>query len=72
MAIKGLKRNIFQRIFGIAASKPASDPNCWSYENGKLTVTLAKAPELERKGGGVRLEGRGLPIRVMVYRDDDG
>jgi len=72
MAIKGLKRNIFQRIFGIPATKLVSSPDCWSYEKGTLTVTLAKAPELERKGGGVRIEGGQLPMRVLVYRDDDG
>jgi nitrite reductase/ring-hydroxylating ferredoxin subunit len=72
MAIKGLKRNIFQRIFGIPATKPASNPECWTYDKGALSVTLAKAPELERKGGALRIEGQQLPIRVLVYRDDDG
>ena len=72
MAIHGLKRNIFQRIFGIPATKLAANPECWRYEQGSLTVTLSKAPELEPKGGAIRIEGKGLPARVLLYRDDEG
>jgi nitrite reductase/ring-hydroxylating ferredoxin subunit len=72
MAIKGLKRSIFQRIFGVAATKLASDSSAWAYRGGSLRVTLAKLPELERKGGAVRIEGKQLPARVLVYRDDEG
>jgi nitrite reductase/ring-hydroxylating ferredoxin subunit len=72
MAIKGLKRNILQRLFGIPATRLATNPDCWTYEKGKLSVTLAKAPELAGKGGAIRIEARRLPVRVLLYRDDDG
>lgn len=72
MAIQGLKRNIFQRIFGIPATKLPGSPDCWRYEQGSLTITLGKAPELEKTGGAIRVEGKQLPMRVLVYRDDEG
>ena len=72
MPVKGLKRNIFQRILGICATKPPADGSCWTHEGGKVAVTLARAPELVPKGGAVRLEGKGLAKRVLVYRDDSG
>ena len=72
MAVKGLKRNIFQRLFGICVTKPPADPTCWSVSSGVITVKLAQAAELTPKGGAIRLEGNGLPKRVLVYRDDSG
>jgi len=72
MAVKGLKRNIFQRILGICATKAPGDPACWACDGGNLTVDLARAAELTPKGGAIRLEGKGLPRRVLVYRDDSG
>jgi len=71
MEIKFLKRNIFQRIFGISATSNPQDPDCWTYSNGKLTVNLKKAPELEKPGGAIRLEGGDLPQRVLVIRGED-
>jgi nitrite reductase/ring-hydroxylating ferredoxin subunit len=72
MAVKGLKRNIFQRILGICATKPPADPACWEHAGGTVTVDLRRAAELTPKGGAIRLEGRGLPRRVLVYRYDAG
>ena len=72
MAVKGLKRNIFQRILGICVTKPPVDPTCWTHAGGSVTVELARAAELGPKGGAIRLEGKGLPRRVLVYRDDSG
>ena len=72
MAVKGLKRNIFQRLLGICVTKPPADPTCWEHAGGKVTVTLARVPELTPKGGAIRLEGKGLPKRMLVYRDDAG
>jgi nitrite reductase/ring-hydroxylating ferredoxin subunit len=66
-----LQRNIFQRIFGICITKPPSDEGCWSFENGNVTVDLARAPELSEKSGAVRLEKKGLPNRMLVVRGDD-
>lgn len=72
MAHNALKRNIFQRLFGIPATRPPQDPGCWSIGGGQLTIDLAKAPELSSKGGAIRLEGSGLPHRVLVFQDDEG
>ena len=68
--MEALKRNIFQRLFGICATQKPMDEGCWTYEGGKITVDLARAPELGRRDGAVRLEGKGLPARVLVVCGD--
>ncbi len=72
MAVKGLKRNIFQRIFGICVTKPPADAGCWVVAQNTITVNLAAAPELSPKSGAIRLEGKGLAQRVLLFRDDAG
>jgi nitrite reductase/ring-hydroxylating ferredoxin subunit len=72
MAVKGLERNIFQRLLGICVTKAPANPGCWVAAQGAVTVNLAGAPELSSKGGAVRLEGRGLRQRVLLFRDDAG
>ena len=71
MDIKFLKRNVFKRVLGIPATSKPEDPDCWNYADGKLTVDLKKAPELETPGGAIRLEGRNLPERILVVFGDD-
>ena len=71
MEIKFLKRNIFQRIFGIPATSRPIDPDCWSYSDGKLTIALKKTPELEKPGGSIRLEGGNLSERILVVLGED-
>jgi nitrite reductase/ring-hydroxylating ferredoxin subunit len=72
MTTKTLKRNIFQRILGIPATKAPADAGCWTYADGKLTIDTSRAPELSESWGAIRLEGSDLPVRVMVLRDGDG
>ena len=72
MEIKFLKRNIFQRILGLAATSKPADPDCWQFSDGKLTIDLNKAPELKSTGGAIRLEGDNLSLRVLVVHGDDG
>ncbi len=67
-----LHRNIFQRLLGISATKLPSDEGCWTFEDGKIVVDLARAPELAGRSVGLRLEKRGLPERVLVIQGDDG
>lgn len=67
-----LHRNIFQRILGICATKQPSDEDCWKFENGKIIVDLARAPELAGRNGAIRLEKKNLPERVLVIHGDDG
>jgi nitrite reductase/ring-hydroxylating ferredoxin subunit len=66
------KRNIVQRILGICATPKPKDGDCWSYADGKVTVDLAGAQELDEPGSSIRLEGRDCPVRILVvYGDDD-
>ena len=68
-----LRRNIFQRIFGICATKEPLDDGCWTYENGTVTVDLSRAPELFIQNGAIRLEKKdNLPDRLLVFKSDDG
>ncbi len=67
-----LPRNFFQRILGMCETKPPADNDCWTYENGKIAVDLARAQELSTTGGAIRLEKKNLPSRVLVIHGDDG
>ena len=67
-----LKRNIFQRILGICATKPPLDEGCWNYEDAKVTIDLSRVSELSGESGAVRLGKKGLPERVLVFRGSDG
>lgn len=72
MDIKFLKRSFFQRVFGIPETKKPAVENCWNYAEGKLVIDLLEASELRAPGGAIRLEGKNLPIRVLVVCDEDG
>ena len=72
MGEKKLHRNIFQRIFGICATQQPSDEGCWTFDNGKIVVDLARAPELAEKNEAIRLEKKNLPERVLVIHGNDG
>ena len=72
MTTKTLKRNIFQRILGIPATKPPADPGCWGFEDGKVKIDLSKTPELSAPFGAIQLESEALPTRVMVMQDGSG
>ena len=72
MTEKTFKRNIFQRIFGIPATKPPADSSSWNYADGKLVVELNKIPELSKPFGAFHLEGENLPVRVLVMQDGGG
>ena len=63
---------IFARIFGICKTKPPADAGCWNYSEGKVEIELERAPELSKPGEAIRLEGMGLPERVLVIHGDDG
>lgn len=72
MEVKILNRSLFQRIFGIPATAKPRNPDCWTFKDGKLVVDLRMAAELQKPGGALRLEGRGLPRRMLVVRGEDG
>ncbi len=72
MTVTFLKRSLFQRILGIPATQRPRDPGCWSFADGKLRVDLSRAQELSSPGGAIRIEGRGLPKRVLLLHGEDG
>ena len=71
MEIKFLKRSFFQRLLGKPVTSGPKDPNCWSYSDGKLSIDLKNAPELEKPGGALRFEGGNLPVRLLVFFGED-
>ena len=72
MKVVKLKRNIFQRIFGIPATAKPSTPDAWAMEGKRLVVDLARIPELTAPEGAIRIEGGDCPERVLVFRTADG
>lgn len=65
------RRNFLQRLLGICATQKPKDKSCWNYGESKIALELARAPELEQPGSGLRLEGKNLPERVLVVYGDD-
>jgi nitrite reductase/ring-hydroxylating ferredoxin subunit len=63
---------ILSRIFGICKTKPPADPSCWQLSGDTVEIDLTRAPELTSKGTAVRLEGNGLPNRVLLVHGNDG
>ncbi|MBN1654449.1 MAG: Rieske 2Fe-2S domain-containing protein [Deltaproteobacteria bacterium] len=61
----------FQRLFGICQTNPPADPSCWNVTGSTLTVDLQKSPELAASGGAIRIDGRGIDKRVLVFKGDD-
>jgi nitrite reductase/ring-hydroxylating ferredoxin subunit len=71
MAVKSLKRSIIQRIFGIPATKTCAVDNAWEYREGQIILNKKAVPELAERGGAVRIEGKGLPERILLIKGDD-
>jgi Rieske Fe-S protein len=69
--VQFLKRTFIQRLFGIPATRLPRNPEGWHFAEGILEVDLSQTTELERPGGAVRLEGRGLPARVLLVHGED-
>jgi nitrite reductase/ring-hydroxylating ferredoxin subunit len=69
--VKSLKLGFFNRLRGRCATAEPGDSGCWSYSDGQVRIDMARAPELSAPYGAVRLEGRGLPNRVLVVHCDD-
>ncbi len=62
---------LFKQILGICNTKRPADENCWKFANGKIEIELKDAPELSKSGGAIRLEGKEIPGRILVFRGDD-
>lgn len=63
---------ILKRILGICQTKPPADTGCWDFKDGMVVMDLLRAPELSQLGGAVRLEGKGIPERVLLLHGIDG
>jgi len=61
-----------KKILGICNTPLPGDGTSWAYSDGKIEINLAQVPELSARGTAVRLEGRGLPARVLVVHGTDG
>lgn len=72
MAVKKLNRNIFQRILGRQVTPLPETDDFWVYSDGVVTIQTAKTEQLSGKSGAVRLEGNGLPKKLLVVHGEDG
>lgn len=63
---------LLKRILGICETFSPRDPDCWRFEAGVLRVDLEKLPELTVPGRAVRIEGKGLPERVLLVHSPEG
>jgi len=61
-----------KRIFGISATPLPENDDDWTFEDGSIRLQLAQMPEIRHPGSAVRLEGKGLPVRVLVVHGQDG
>jgi nitrite reductase/ring-hydroxylating ferredoxin subunit len=65
------ERTFFQRILGISATGCAAEES-WTFDGKNLIIDPAKLPELSFPGAGVRIEGKGLPERILLIHGTDG
>ena len=72
MTTKALRRNLFQRMFGIPMTNAPGQTGCWSCRDGQVTIDLDRVPELAQPGGAIRLESPDLPVPLLVFRDSEG
>jgi len=66
MSVKFLDRTLWQRIIGSSATATPQDQKSWQYDAGRLTIDLARTPELTQPGNAIRFEGENLPKPVLV------
>ena len=70
--IKFVKRSFFQRILGVSVTRKPAVVDCWEYKDGKLIINLHEASELKNPGSAIRLEGKNLPVRILVVYGENG
>jgi len=63
---------IFKKILGICETRKPEDPGCWVVSSGRIEIDLKRAGELSKRGGAIRLEGKGLVDRILVIRGENG
>lgn len=62
----------FKRLLGICATQLPTNSDCFTITEGTLLVDLDRTPELAENGGAVRIEGKDLPVRILVVRTGEG
>jgi len=70
MGNRRLKRNVFQRLFGIPATGKPKDKNCWDYSDGLVSLDMDRVPELREAWGAIRLESEDMPRRILLVRGE--
>lgn len=63
---------VLKRILGICKTGTPVDEGCWSFSGRTIAVDIARAGELHTAGGALRLEGKGLPEKILVFQGLDG
>jgi nitrite reductase/ring-hydroxylating ferredoxin subunit len=63
---------ILKKIFGICETRKPNDPGCWTYADGLLKIDLNRAGELLKTNSSIRIEGKEIPDRILVIRDETG
>ena len=61
-----------KRIFGVSETPPPGNDAGWEFAGGRVRLHLEQIPEIRHPGSAVRLEGQGLPVRVLVVHGKDG
>jgi nitrite reductase/ring-hydroxylating ferredoxin subunit len=61
-----------KRIFGISETPPPGTDAGWKVANQAIKIDLNQMPEIAHPGSAVRLEGKGLPVRILVVHGNDG
>jgi nitrite reductase/ring-hydroxylating ferredoxin subunit len=61
-----------KRLLGICETPLPMDNASWDYDDQGIRLRLDQTPEIAKPGGAVRLEGKGLPKRILVVHGEDG
>ena len=61
-----------KRIFGISETPQPGPDAGWKVANQAIKIDLNQMPEIAHPGSAVRLEGKGLPVRILVVHGNDG
>ena len=62
---------LIKRILGICKTGHPENFDCWNYSNNRVEIDLDTAHELAKPGGALRLEGKGLPGKILVINGVD-
>ena len=67
-----MEMSLLRQIFGICTTQLPGDDDCWRYSKERIKIEWTRVPELHKPAGEICLEGKGLPIRVLVVYGMDG